>query len=198
MSWLWQTSCIKSTHPGKTEKLAAFKIDFSKAFDRLSRNFITALMRRMQFPDAFVDLIYQCLSTVEYHFMVNNQEIFTLEPNCDIRQGNPLSPYLYILVTNVFSCLITEASSTDHWKGINKSELLINFVSGLDSRLTNRNPRWFLAPILLTCSVCNCQISWGSTSPENLENIWAPTLIQVKQTSYLWSSALCCPRKNSY
>lgn len=106
------------TSRGKRKKLAALKIDFSKAFDRISWNFIIALLKRMQFPPAFVNLIYQCLSTVEYHFMLNDKEIFALELKCGIRQRDPLSPYLYILAANVLSCLISKAVATNQWEGI--------------------------------------------------------------------------------
>lgn len=110
------------TSRGKRKKLAALKIDFSKAFDRVSWNFILVVLNRMHFPPPFVNLIYQCLSTVKYPFMMNDREIFVLEPNCGIRQGDPLSPYLYILTANVLSCLITEVAIANQWEGIRISK----------------------------------------------------------------------------
>lgn len=77
---------------GKRKKLAALKVDYSKAFDRLSWEFITALLHRMRFPEKFIRLIYQCLSSVEYHFLLNGMEIFHMDPNRGVRQGDSLSP----------------------------------------------------------------------------------------------------------
>lgn len=110
------------TSRGKRKKLVAFKIDFSKAFDRISWTFITTLMSRMSFPVAFIHQIYQCLSSLEYHFLLKWQEIFMLEPNWGIRQGDPLSLYLYILISNVLSCLISDSVALNQWKGVKISK----------------------------------------------------------------------------
>lgn len=187
------------TSRGKRKKLAAFKIDFSKAFDRVSWTFLMALLSRMNFPPTLIHLIYHCLSTVEYHFMLNGQEIFHLEPNRGIRQGDPLSPYLFILLANVLSCQITVAVQNNLWKGIKISRnsqpishlmlmtpsflwrlLNLNFVvlstswtpsaSGLGKKLIRQNLPSFSAPIPLILSGHIYRIFWASNSHENLAN----------------------------
>ena len=55
---------------------------------------------------------------MEYHFFINGQESFTFQPSRRIRQGDPLSPYLYILAANVLSCRIAKAEEDNQWQGI--------------------------------------------------------------------------------
>lgn len=96
---------IHTSRQGR-KKLAALKVDFAKAFDRLSWDFIAATLERMKFPDKWISLIYQCISTVQYQIQVNGYLSQPINPSRGIRQGDPLSPYLYILAANVLSSLI--------------------------------------------------------------------------------------------
>lgn len=102
----------------KCGHLATLKIDFTKAFDRLSWQFLICVLEKMNFPQKIINLIFQCISTVSYNFQLNGQIIFSLQPQNGIRQGDPLSPYLYILAANVLSCLIEHAHSAGNWPGI--------------------------------------------------------------------------------
>ena len=102
----------------RRKKLAALKVDFSKAFDRLSWQFIIACLRRTNFLVKWKRLIYQCISTVEYYIQLNGQISFTISPSCSIRQGIPLSPYLCIIASNILSCMIHQSESQGLWRGI--------------------------------------------------------------------------------
>ena len=108
---------IHSSRKGR-RKLAALKIVFSKAFDRISWNFISAVLFSMGFPMKWVNLISQCVSTVEYNLLFNGKIASVFKPNRGIRQGDPLSLYLYIISVNVLSCLIFQQENQQEWKGI--------------------------------------------------------------------------------
>ena len=108
---------IHSSREGR-RKLAALKIDFSKAFDRISWNFISAVLFCMGFSMKWVNLIGQCISTVEYNLLFNGQIASVFKPTRGVRQGDPLSPYLYIISANVLSCLICHQESQNLWNGI--------------------------------------------------------------------------------
>ena len=114
------SDCLHQIHSSgkRRKKLAALKVDFSKAFDRLSWQFILACLQRMNFPIKWQRLVYQCISTVEYYIQLNGQISFAISPSCGIRQGDPLSPYLYIIASNILSCMIHQSESQGLWKGI--------------------------------------------------------------------------------
>ncbi|XP_027157225.1 uncharacterized protein LOC113758655 [Coffea eugenioides] len=63
----------------------------------------------MGFCPIFVKWIMTCLSTVSYSFNLNGQKVGHIQPNRGIRQGDPLSPYLFIICAEGLSCLLHKA-----------------------------------------------------------------------------------------
>ena len=49
----------------------AMKIDFTKAYDSISCNFIHQVLIEMEFPPLWIQVIMQCVSTVSYQVLVN-------------------------------------------------------------------------------------------------------------------------------
>ncbi|XP_062028922.1 uncharacterized protein LOC133744912 [Rosa rugosa] len=63
-----------------------------------------------------------CVTTVRYAFLINGQPRGYLTPSRGLRQGDPLSPYLFLLCTEVFSALLERKASMGPLEGIKVCE----------------------------------------------------------------------------
>lgn len=66
-------------------------------------------MRRLGFAEPWITLVMKCVTTVTYSILVNGVPAETIIPSRGIQQGDPLSPYLFLLCAECLSSLITNA-----------------------------------------------------------------------------------------
>jgi hypothetical protein len=86
------------------------KVDFRKAFDSVQWVFLEQLLLQLGFLGRFVSLLMQCVSTVSYSVAVNGDLHGFFMGKSGVRQGDPLSPYLFICCMEYFSRMLTLAS----------------------------------------------------------------------------------------
>ncbi|CAH9143889.1 unnamed protein product [Cuscuta epithymum] len=88
----------------------------SKTYDRVEWAFLEGMMRQLGFADRWVRLIMECVTSVSYSIPFDNSEIVPIFPTRGLCQGDPLSPYLFILVAEGLSVLLQryEAASWLH------------------------------------------------------------------------------------
>lgn len=96
----------------------AVKTDMSKAYDRLEWDFIEEVMIHLGFHPIWVEWIMQCVKTVSYSFLINESAQGWVQPQRGIRQGDPMSPYIFILCSEVLSGLCRKAQEEKKLQGI--------------------------------------------------------------------------------
>jgi hypothetical protein len=111
------THFMKSKKRGK-EGYAAVKLDMSKAYDRVEWEFVERVMRKMGFAERWVDIIMLCISSVSYQVKVNRVLSDVINPQRGLRQGDPLSPYLFLLYAEGLSSMLNKADVSGELEGI--------------------------------------------------------------------------------
>ena len=98
-------SRLKSNIPG-----VLCKLDLEKAYDHVNWNFLLYMLRRCDFSDKWRQWIYACISSVRFSVLVNGNSRGFFHTSRGLRQGDPLSPLLFLLIMEALSRMLDKAT----------------------------------------------------------------------------------------
>lgn len=107
---------VNGYHRNGIKEKCAIKFDISKAFDTVKWSFITSVFQAVGLPSQFIHWIKLCISTAAFSVSVNGSLEGFFTSARGIRQGCSLSPYLYVILSNVLSKLLNEAAETGEFE----------------------------------------------------------------------------------
>ena len=96
----------------------ALKLNMSKAYDRVQWSFLRDVMIQMDFNDRWVALVMECIYSVTYSLLINGEPTGNVKPSRGIRQGDPLSPYLFLLCSKGLHRMIKKVASNGDIQGV--------------------------------------------------------------------------------
>ncbi|KAK4262419.1 hypothetical protein QN277_027981 [Acacia crassicarpa] len=96
--------------------LMAMKIDLEKAYDRIRWEFLQQVLIEAGFEDDFIHLIIHCVSSVSFNVIWNGSQTEFFCPQRGLRQGDPISPLLFVLCMDKLSHVICDAVDDGSWK----------------------------------------------------------------------------------
>ncbi|XP_039146767.1 uncharacterized protein LOC120284004 [Dioscorea cayenensis subsp. rotundata] len=99
------------------------KIDIEKAYDTLSWSAILATLAKMNFPNTWNSWIAACLKSSSFSILINGSPSSWITSTRGIRQGDPISSYLFILVSQNLSSLLIRSMN-------------LGMIPGFDARLS--------------------------------------------------------------
>ncbi|XP_023642406.1 uncharacterized protein LOC111831641 [Capsella rubella] len=106
------------SNPTNRKKFMAIKTDMSKAYDRVEWKFLQVLMEKMGFDHRWIGWIMQCITSVSYRVMLNGEPKGRIRPKRGIRQGDPISPYLFIFCTEALIAQLRHAERIGTIQGL--------------------------------------------------------------------------------
>uniref|UniRef100_A0A803P4A1 Reverse transcriptase domain-containing protein n=1 Tax=Cannabis sativa TaxID=3483 RepID=A0A803P4A1_CANSA len=109
--------CLKHKTRGK-KGFSALKLDMSKVFDRVEWSFIAVVMGKMGLNICWINLIMNFLQTTQLSFIINGSVSGNVKPQRGLRQGDPLSPHLFLIYSEGLSRLLQYEESIGCLKGL--------------------------------------------------------------------------------
>jgi hypothetical protein len=103
---------------GKDLRCCALKLDMRKAYDRVEWDYLRAIMSRLGFHRLWVEMDMRLVTTVSFSVLFNGEHLESFVPSRGIRQGDPISPYLFLLAAEGLLCLLKSRIQSSSLSGI--------------------------------------------------------------------------------
>lgn len=96
----------------------ALKIDMMKAYDRVEWGYLHDCLCKLGFSTDWVNTVMRCVTNVRYAVRINGELTSPVVPSRGIRQGDPISPYLFLLCTEGLSSLLFQKENVGVLHGV--------------------------------------------------------------------------------
>lgn len=96
------------TKRGKDEAMI-FKFDLEKAYDRLSWDFIRDTLMEVGLSSNWIRNIMECVQTSRLQILWNGEKLEAFNSSRGLLQGDPMSPYIFVLYMERLSHMITKS-----------------------------------------------------------------------------------------
>ncbi|KAF5784203.1 putative RNA-directed DNA polymerase [Helianthus annuus] len=100
------------------KKVFFLKIDFEKAYDNVNWNFVVDILSQMGFSSRWCAWVRGIISSARASVLVNGAPTFEFKCCKGMRQGDPISPFLFVIVMEALSFLISRACDLGIFKGV--------------------------------------------------------------------------------
>lgn len=97
------------------------KLDLEKAYDRIRWDFLEDTLQAAKLPEMWIQWIMQCVTNPEMSLLWNGERTETFIPQRGLRQGDPLSSYLFVLCMERLCHQIELSVAKKEWKPIKLS-----------------------------------------------------------------------------
>lgn len=96
----------------------ALKLNMQKAYERVEWDFLLKVLERRGFHAKWIGWIQACITSFTYKIKVNDKKMRRITPSRGLRQEDSLSPYFFILIADVLSRQVEEASHNHRFEGL--------------------------------------------------------------------------------
>eukprot|EP00253_Pinus_taeda_P023411 PITA_23411 len=102
----------------KKQKGMMIKLDLLKAYDIINWQYLEEILGSFGFSNRWIKWVLSCISTPNFSILVNGTPSKTFKASRGIRQGNPISPFLFILAAEGLGRYLKQERIADNIKGL--------------------------------------------------------------------------------
>lgn len=99
-----------------------FKVDYEMTYDSVSWTFLAYMMRRVLFSERWIKWIMSCLGSTSMSVLVYGSPCEELRMGKGLRQGDPLAPFLFLIVAQGLNGFFSKAVNLDRFHGFTFGE----------------------------------------------------------------------------
>ncbi|GKA07497.1 RNA-directed DNA polymerase, eukaryota, reverse transcriptase zinc-binding domain protein [Tanacetum coccineum] len=108
---------LKGYNRKKGSQRCALKIDIAKAYDTVNWKFLENILGQFGFHEKLIRWVMTCVSSVAFSICVNGERFGYFKSGRGLRQGDPMSPYLFTLVMEVLTLMVQrKVANSNHFK----------------------------------------------------------------------------------
>ncbi|XP_048624020.1 uncharacterized protein LOC125592699 [Brassica napus] len=193
---------IHGYHKNKGPKKITIKVDIAKTFDTLSWEFLFSCLEGLNLPRHFLSLLKACVCKTSFMIGYNGTVTGYFKGKRGLRQGDPLSPYLFVIGINCLSFMLNEAASQG--RSLESVQTVLQVLHEVEKRsgiAVSYQKTSFYAPGMSAQEIDTIQASTGMTCDTlpvhylgvplnsrklNLTN-FEPLIHQIKKRLSSWS-----------
>lgn len=138
------------------------KIDLEKAYDRLSWDFIRNTLHKVGMRSDWIRNIMGCVKSARLSILWDGKQSSNWDPRRGIRQGDSMSPYLFILCMERLIHIISKEVQDGNWKGIKmfRNGPILSHLFFSDNMVLFAEAELSQIDIVLECLNRFCTCSW--------------------------------------
>ena len=127
------------------KELLLFKVDFEKAYDSVDWGYLDVVMHKMAFPVLWRKWMKECITTATASVLVNGSPTCEFPLKRGLRQGDPLSPFLFLLAAEGLNVLMKSVVDNNLYTGYevgNPNSVVVSHLQFADDTLLVGTKSW--------------------------------------------------------
>ncbi|XP_016206964.1 uncharacterized protein LOC107647403 [Arachis ipaensis] len=191
----------------RKKKAAIIKLDFQKAYDRVKWNFVDIVLQKMGFGRRWREWVRECIGSASMAILINGSPSKPFKMERGLRQGDSLSPFLFVLVVEVLHRMIGEAVRNRQISPllVGKENIELSHLQFADDTILFCPPEEETVrnyARLLSIGPTTCVVFWGckeanllvrylgiplGANPRRVKT-WKPIIDKVEEKLSLWKA----------
>jgi hypothetical protein len=178
-------------------RCCALKLDMKKAYDRVEWSYLAAIMGRLGFHQLWIDTVMRLVTSVSFSVLFNGDKLDSFRPTRGLRQGDPISPYLFLLAAEGLTGLLKSRNQSSVLNGIKVAPLapMVSHLLFADDSLlffrANRENALVIKEVLDTyCRASGQQINMEKSSIHFAKGVRQQNRDEIKSLLEVYNEAL--------